>query len=93
MALRWASFPARATVGFDDINVKTADGPLPAGETEIVEAKPTVIPKERMREIIYLDLSKAANRSLADDVAGDGRAVGPTRGRIWTCADCQPATS
>ena len=32
-----------------------------------------MIPKERMREIIYLDLSKVANRSLADEVAGDGR--------------------
>jgi hypothetical protein len=57
----------------DDINIKTADGPTPAGETEIVEARPTVIPKERMREIIYVDLSKVANRSLADDVADDGQ--------------------
>ncbi|MBE3133296.1 MAG: hypothetical protein IMZ55_07465 [Acidobacteria bacterium] len=65
--------PCKGEVGFDDVQIKTADGPTPAGETEIVEAKPTVIPKERMREIVYLDLSGAANRSLADDVAGDGK--------------------
>ena len=73
MALALGILPCKGEVGFDDINVKTADGPTPAGESEIVEARPTVIPKERMREIIYLDLSKVANRSLADDVAGDGR--------------------
>jgi hypothetical protein len=73
MAVALGILPCKGEVGFDDIDIKTADGPTPAGETEIVEARPTVIPKERMREIIYLDLSKAANRSLADDVAGDGR--------------------
>ena len=73
MAVALGILPCKGRVGFDDINIKTANGPTPAGEIEIVEAKPTVIPKERMREIIYLDLSKAANRSLADDVAGDGK--------------------
>ena len=73
MALALGILPCKGEVGFDDVNVKTADGPTPAGESEIVEAKPAVIPKERMREIIYVDLSKAANRSLADEVAGDGR--------------------
>ncbi len=73
MAVALGILRCKGEVGFDDINIKTADGPTPAGETEIVEARPTVIPKERMREIIYLDLSKAANRSLADDVAGDGK--------------------
>ena len=73
MAVALGILPCKGEVGFDDIDIKTADGPTPAGETEIVEARTTVIPKERMREIVYLDLSKAANRSLADDVAGDGR--------------------
>ena len=73
MALFLGILPCKGEVGFDDINVKTADGPTPAGESEIVEAKPTVIPKERMREIIDIDISKAANRDLADDAAGDGR--------------------
>ena len=73
MAVALGNLPCKGEVGFDDINVKTADGPTPPGESEIVEARPTVIPKERMREIIYLDLSKVANRLLVDDVAGDGR--------------------
>ena len=73
MAVALGLLPCRGEVGFDDIDIKTADGPTPGGETELVEAKPTVIPKERMREIIYLDLSGVANRSLADDVAGDGQ--------------------
>ena len=73
MALFLGTLPCKGEVGFDDINIKTADGPTPAGETEIVEAKPTMIPKERMREIVYIDLSKVANRSLADKTAGDGK--------------------
>ena len=73
MALALGVLPCKGEVGFDDINLKTADGDKPAGESEIVEAKPAVIPKERMREIIYVDLSKVANRSLADEVAGDGK--------------------
>ena len=73
MAVALGILPCKGEVGFDDIEIKTADGQRPANEAEIVEAKPTVIPKERMREIIYLDLSKVANRSLADEVAGDGR--------------------
>jgi hypothetical protein len=73
MAVALGLLPCRGEVGFDDIDIKTADGPTPDGEAELVEAKPTVIPKERMREIIYLDLSGVANRSLADDVAGDGQ--------------------
>ncbi len=73
MALALGILPCKGEVGFDNINVKTADGPTPAGETEIVEAKPTYIQKERWREIVYVDLSKVANRSLADDVAGDGK--------------------
>ena len=73
MAVALGILPCRGEVGFDDIDIKTIDGPKPSGEIEIVEAKPTVIPKERMREIVYLDLSGVANRSLADDVPGDGR--------------------
>ena len=73
LAVALGMLACKGEVGFDDVNIKTADGPKPADETEIVEAKPSTIPKERMREIVYLDLSKAANRSLADDVAGDGR--------------------
>ena len=55
MAVALGILPCRGEVGFDDIDIKTADGPKPSGKSEIVEAKPTVIPKERMREITYLD--------------------------------------
>jgi len=73
MALFLGIQPCKGEVGFDDINIKTEDGPTPAGESEIVEAKPTMIPVARMREIIYIDLAQAANRALADEVAGDGK--------------------
>jgi acetyl esterase/lipase len=48
-------------------------------KTAIVEpttpAKPTPQPlaRERIRETFFVDLSKAANRALADDVANDGK--------------------
>lgn len=83
MAVALGILPCKGEVGFDDIDIKTFDRPTPAGETEMVEVKPTVIPKERMREIIYLDLSWVANRSLTDDLAGDGKGgwtdEGPSR--------------
>ncbi len=76
-AVRMAMFlgirPSTGEVNFDDINIKTDDGPKPPGDIEIVEALPPRIPKERMRDIIYLDISKAANRSLASSSAGDGK--------------------
>jgi hypothetical protein len=56
MAVALGMLPCKGEVGFDDIDIKTADGPMPPGETEIVEARPTVVPRERMREIVYLDL-------------------------------------
>jgi len=73
MALFLGMLPCKGEVGFDDINIRTADGELPPGETEIVEALPAQIAKERMREIIYLDLSEEANRALASPAAGDGK--------------------
>ena len=74
MALFLGMQPCKGEVGYDDIDIQTADGELPLGEAEIVEAlPPDGIPKERMREIFYLDLSKVANRSLASPAAGDGK--------------------
>jgi hypothetical protein len=40
MAVALVILPCRGERGIDDVNVKTADGPKPAGETEIVEANP-----------------------------------------------------
>jgi hypothetical protein len=76
-AVRMAMFlgirPSTGELDFDDINIKTEDGPKPAGDVEIVDALPPQIPRERVREIIYLDLSKAANRSFASPSTGDGK--------------------
>lgn len=73
MALFLGLQPCRGEIGFDGINIKTEDGAKPASEVEITEATPPRIAKERMREIIFVDLGQAANRALADDQAGDGR--------------------
>jgi hypothetical protein len=73
MALFLGMQPSKGELGLDDINLKTADGPLPANQIEVTEALPPRIARERMREIGYLDLAKAADRALADEVAGDGR--------------------
>jgi hypothetical protein len=73
MALFLGIRPSTGELNFDDINIKTDDGPKPQGDIEIVEALPPQIAKERMRDIIYLDLSKAANRSLVSPAAGDGK--------------------
>ncbi len=58
MALFLGIQPCRGELGFDDVNVKTADGEKPAGEVEITEALPARIARERLREIVYLDLCK-----------------------------------
>ena len=75
MALFLGIQPCAGEVGFDDIDIKTEDGPKPAGEIEIVEANLPAIAKERMREINYLDISKVATRTLADEKAGDGKGL------------------
>lgn len=73
MALFLGIRPSTGELHFDDINIKTQDGPAPAGESEIVEALPPQIARERLREIFYLDIAKVANRTLADEVAGDSK--------------------
>ena len=73
MALFLGIQPCKGELGFDDINLKTADGEKWPSEVELSEALPARIARERLREIVYLDLSKVADRALADDTAGDGR--------------------
>jgi len=75
MALFLGIQPCKGEVGFDDIDIKTEPGPEPAGDIEIIEANLPRIAKERMREINYLDISGVANRSLADETAGDGKGL------------------
>jgi hypothetical protein len=53
MALFLGMQPCRGEIGFDDIHIKTDNGPKPASEVEIIEADPPRIAKERMREIIF----------------------------------------
>jgi hypothetical protein len=73
MALFLGIQPCKGELGFDDIAITTANGPKPAGDIEIVEANLPRIAKERMREINTLDLSKVANRTLADETTGTGK--------------------
>lgn len=76
-AVRMALFLGiRASGGelnFDDITLKTDNGPVPAGDIEIAEALPPQIARERIREIVYVDISKVANRACTDESAGDGK--------------------
>jgi hypothetical protein len=73
MALFLGIQPCKGELGFDDINIKTADGEKSASEMEVAEVLPARIARERLREIVYLDLSKVANRALAYEPAGGSR--------------------
>jgi hypothetical protein len=73
MALFLGIQPCQGEVGFDDINIKTEDGVKSREEAQILEPAPTQIPKERLREIIRLNLSQQANRPLVDTSAAGGR--------------------
>jgi hypothetical protein len=73
MALFLGIRPSTGEIDFDDIDIKTDDGPKPRGEVEITDALPPQIPRERLREIVYLDLLKLANRSFASPAASDGK--------------------
>ncbi len=69
MALFFGVLPCKGELDFVDINLKTASE---AGTTT-GEILPPRIPLARIREMIVVDLSKQANRALADDVENDGK--------------------
>jgi hypothetical protein len=72
MALFLGVLPCKGVVCFDDIEIKTATAASPAALAE-AEALPPRLPLERIKAVFPVDLSKVANRGLADDEAGDGR--------------------
>jgi hypothetical protein len=84
MALFLGIQPCRGELGFDDINIKTENGEKPASEVEITEANPPRIPKERMREILFVDLAQAGLIDLqlpGDRGIGSGDEGSPVRVR------------
>ena len=69
MALFFGVLPCKGELNFDDINIKTASDTGVAA-AEILPPKLLVA---RIRQAIPLDLSKVANRALADDADNDGK--------------------
>jgi hypothetical protein len=72
MALFVGMRPGKGFVHFDDINVKTESGSVPAIAKK-QECLPSRLPFERFRDIVYVDISKFANRGFADDEANNGK--------------------
>jgi hypothetical protein len=69
MALFLGILPCQGQVNFDDININTASEGGPAVAGEILAPR---LPLQKFRESFYVDLSKVANRALADDADNDG---------------------
>jgi hypothetical protein len=72
MALFLGILPCKGRLGFDDIDIKTETAPSPAAIAGL-DALPPRLPLERIRQKFPIDLSKLANRALADEEASDGR--------------------
>jgi hypothetical protein len=72
MALYLGILPCKGLVGFDDINIKTDSAPPPAVAMP-QDALPPRLPLERFKQVFPIDLSKLANRGLADEDANDGK--------------------
>jgi hypothetical protein len=72
MALFMGVLPCKGTVCFDDIDIKTDTVASPAAQTP-QEALPPRLPLERIKTVNIIDLSKLANRGLADQDANDGK--------------------
>jgi hypothetical protein len=69
MALFFGVLPCKGHLDFDDINIKTASasGVIPR---EILGPR---MPLARIRDTFFVDISKAANRALADEGVNDGK--------------------
>jgi hypothetical protein len=72
MALFMGVTPCVGEVNFDDINLTTESAPAPA-TAEPQEALPPRLPLERIKETFFVDLTKVANRALADEADNDGK--------------------
>jgi hypothetical protein len=70
MALFMGVTPCKGEVNFDDINLTTESAPAPTAKQEILLPR---LPLQRIKETVYVDLSKAANRALADEEDNDGK--------------------
>ncbi len=70
MALFMGLTPCKGEVNFDDINLTTESAAAPPAKVEVL---PPRQPLPRIKETFYVDLSKVANRALADEEDNDGK--------------------
>jgi beta-galactosidase len=70
MALFLGLTPCKGEVNFDDINLTTESVAAPVAKQEIL---PPRLPLPRIKETFFVDLSKVANRALADQEDNDGK--------------------
>ena len=70
MALFLGLTPCKGEVDFDDINLTTESAAAPAAKQEILLPR---LPLQRIKETFFVDLSKVANRALADQEDNDGK--------------------
>jgi len=69
MALFLGLTPCKGQVNFDDINITTASEEK-AASADILRPR---LPIQKIKETYFLDLTKVANRGLADEVENDGK--------------------
>jgi hypothetical protein len=70
MALFIGITPCKGKVDFCEINIRTASEAGAAGPVEILHPR---LPLERIKQTMFVDLSKVVNRGLADEVDNDGK--------------------
>lgn len=81
MALFMGVLPSKGEVAFDDIEIKTDSGVAPADLAAEQEILPPRLPLERIKDVVVIDLSKVANRSLSDDDENNGKGGWSDQGR------------
>ncbi len=69
MSLFFGIGPCKGKVDFDDIEIHTASEAATVAP-EILHPR---LPLERIKQTVFVDLSKVANRGLADEVDNDGK--------------------
>jgi len=80
MALFMGVLPSSGEIAFDDIEIKTEPGVIPALATA-QEILPPRLPLERIKDVIPIDLSMVVNRSLSDGDDNDGKGGWSDQGR------------
>jgi hypothetical protein len=71
MALFMGLLPCKGEVDFDDINLTTES--VAAASVAKQDILPPHLPLQRIKETFFVDLSKSANRALADEEDNDGK--------------------